>query len=136
MSLRDLKDNVAVDMNFYHKFTASNTHTGAVLDTAHYDSGIMFCFAAPVWVDGTYTPNLRESDTGTGDWSTIPAEQLIGTIADATLSAATAEGDAMPTIGLLSTKRFVELEVEGTAVSSGATVVVTVNKMPELKPVE
>lgn len=135
MALRDLKDNVALDLNSYNEFTSIGTHTGAVLDTAHYDSGIMFGFALPAWVDGTYTPSFDESDTGTGDWSAIPTDQLIGTIADVTLDAETAEGDAMATIGLLSTKRYVRVKVDATGVSSGATSMVVAAKMPEEKPV-
>jgi hypothetical protein len=135
MPVRDLKNNVALDLNLYHEFTSSSTHTGAVLDTADYDSGIMFGFALPAWADGTYTPSFDESDTGTSGWTAIPAEQLIGTIADVTLDAQTAEGDVMPTIGILSTKRYIRANVVASGVTSGATSLAVVAKMPELKPV-
>lgn len=135
MPVRDLKDNLANDLAFYNEFISSTTEAGQTLDTAHYDGGIMFAFAAPAWSDGTYTPVLEESDESGSGFTAIPADQLIGTIADVTLSAATAVGDAMPTIGLLSTKRYVKVSVTSSGVSSGATIVAVTGKLPEEKPV-
>lgn len=135
--LRDLRSNVASDLGFYAEITANLTTAGQIVDTAHYESGLMFSLAALVYDDGTYTPLIEESDdSGMAGATEVPDKNLIGTEAEAALSAATALGDAMKTIGVATSKRYVRLSIVSTGIiGTGATITATTNKMPELKPV-
>lgn len=138
MPERDIRSNLAVDLAFYAAIAADTTTNGQVLDTAHYDGGIMFAFAAPIYASGTFTPLIEESISATGPWTTIPDTRLIGTTVEAAITAATAVGDVMPTIGLkwlAGEARWVRVNVVSAGGASGTIAAVTI-KNPELKPVE
>lgn len=136
---RDLRSNVASDLAFYAAIASDTTTTGGqVLDTAHYESGVMYSFAAPVWADGIYTPLIEESDDpGMAGATPVADEDLIGTEADAALSAETAIGDSLPTVGYIGNKKFIEIKIVSTGFSSGgATIAVFTSKAPESRPVQ
>lgn len=134
--LRDLRSNVASDLGFYAAIASDTTTAGQIVDTAHYESGLMFSLAALVYTDGTYTPLIEESDdSGMAGATAVPDKNLIGTEAGAALTALTALGASMPTIGVATSKRYVRLSIVSTLTTTGATITATTNKMPELKPV-
>jgi hypothetical protein len=138
MSVRDLKNNVEREFAIYEVVTSDGTLTGQpVIDTADYDSGLMFDFAAPVWAAGSVAPVIWQSeDDGATDPYTMvdPDVNLIGTYADATVSAAIAPNDSIPTLGVVGNKRYLRLRpvASGTA---DMTYVATVSKIPEVLPV-
>jgi len=137
MPERDLRSNLAVDLAFYAAISGDTTTNGQVLDTAHYDGGIMFAFAAPVYATGTFTPLLEESSSPSGPWTTIPDTRLIGTTVDAAITAQTSVGDQLNTIGLkwlVGDSRYVRVNIVSTGTASGTIVVDTI-KNPEIKPV-
>ena len=132
---RDMKSNQASDLGFYAAITTDTTTAGQIVDTAHYESGLMFSFAALVYSAGTYTPLIQESDdSGMSGATAVPDANLVGTEAAAAMSAATAVGDEMNTIGVLNTKRYVRVSIVSVSTGS-ATITETTSKMPELKPV-
>jgi hypothetical protein len=135
MPSRDLRSNIASDLGFYAAITTDTTTAGQIVDTADYDSGIMFSFAAPVYSAGTFTPLIEESDdSGMAGATAVPDSSLIGTEAGAALSAQTAVGDSMTTLGIVCTKRYVRVSIVSTGTANG-TITATTSKMPELKPV-
>lgn len=135
--LRDIRSDLANDLAFWQASGEDKTWPGQIVDTAHYESGLLFSFIAGAWFDGTYTPLIEESDVSDMTGATVvPADRLIGTIAAATLTSQTALGAALPTIGVTTSKRYVRLSIVSTDfVTSGAVIVCTTTKMPELKPV-
>jgi hypothetical protein len=133
---RDLRSNLEVELAFNQEITSSTTTASTfIFDTAHYDGGAFFGFSAPAWSDGTYTPKIEHSDdSGMAGAVDVPAANIIGSVANAVLSAATAEGDAVPTLGIVGVKRYVRISIVSAGVSSGATIVVPLVKKPELLP--
>jgi len=135
MPSRDLRSNIASDLGFYAVINSDTTTTGQIVDTADYDGGVMFSFAAIVYASGTFTPLIEEDDDPTMATATAVADSsLIGTEADAALSAATAVGTSMTTLGVVCTKRYVRVSIVSTGTADG-TIVATTNKTPEIKPV-
>lgn len=132
----DIRSDLQTQMVFNAAIGGDGTTNGEIIDTADYDGGIMISFAAQAWTDGTYTPLLEESDdSGMAGATPIPDSQLIGTEADAAISAATALGALWTTLGFFSTKRYVRVSLVATGVTTGATIVATATKTPELLPV-
>ena len=93
-------------------------------------TGVQTC-ALPI-----YLLALTESDdSGMSGATAIPDAQLIGTEANVTLTAAIVAGANWPTVGFFSTKQYVQVSFVSSGTSSGATIVATAVKMPELLPV-
>jgi len=134
--LRDLRSNVASDLGFYAEIVSDTTTAGQVVDTAHYESGLMFSIAAVAWTDGVYTPLIEEADNEAMTGATeVPDKNLIGTEADAAVDALTDVADPMKTIGVATSERYVRISMVSSGTTDGATIAVMTNKMPELKPV-
>jgi len=135
--LRDIRSDLGNDLALWQTIASDATFTGQIVDTAHYESGLLFSFICAVYGDGTYTPLIEESDdSGMSGATVVPTSSLIGTIAAATLTAVSVVGDPVPTIGVTTSKRYVRLSIVSTDfVALGSVVVCTTTKMPELKPV-
>lgn len=132
---RDLRSDLEVE-NAFNQAIASDTTTAStfILDTADYDNGVVFAFAAQVWASGSFEPKLEHSDdSGMAGAVDVPAANIIGSIVNATLDAATVEGAAMPSLGVVGVKRYVRVSIVSTG-TADATIVVTAIKMPELLP--
>ena len=63
------------------------------------------------------------------------SDKLIGTLAGLTLTAAVAEGDVLPSIGVISNLQFLQFNVVATDVTTGADVTVIVTEKGEEMPV-
>jgi hypothetical protein len=136
-AVRDLKNNVDVDLNEYVEILANNSTAGTILDTADYDSGIMFCFAVPDYGDGTYSINMYESDDKSMTTEAlIPDEKLIGSISDLVFTSVTNQGDPVKTLGIVGTKRYVRPVITSTSVATGATLFISINKVHEILPIQ
>lgn len=136
MPTTDIRSDLEVQLAFNADIVSNTTTNGFIIDTAHFDGGIMFAFAAVTWVDGTYTPVLEESDdSGMAGANDISDDNLIGTEAGAVLTALTALGDIEPTIGIFGTKRYVRVKIVSTGVITGARIVVKASKHGEILPV-
>jgi hypothetical protein len=133
--LRDIKNNIETDLAFYRQFTANGSWNGYILDTAHYESGIMFSFAVIDYTDGTYTVTIQESDdSGMSGATTVTSNNVIGSLSDLIFTADT--GVPMVTIGIIGTKRYVRLKILLTGQTVPNTkMTVNTSKIPEYKPV-
>ena len=85
---------------------------------------------------GTFTPLLEESDVNTfgGEESAIADENMQGTEAGAALTAVTAEGDVINSIGIVGTKKFVRSTIVSTGASGNNLIEVTITAVPEVAP--
>lgn len=130
----DIRSDLLINNVLNAVINSDTTTNGSIIDTADYDTGVMFDFAAIAYTAGTYTPLLEESnDSGMAGATVIPTANLIGTIADATLTAATPAGGQLPTIGVVETKRYVRLSIVSTS-TGAATVVINAIRKPEILP--
>lgn len=136
MAVKDIRSNLEQVVAFNAVISTDTTTNGAIIDTADYDNGVMFCFACPAYTDGTYTPVIQEGDNAAlSDASSVADANLIGTEAGAALSAATAQADtALNTIGVFGTKRYLRVQIVSASTSSGATITVIGTKAPEVMP--
>ena len=96
--------------------------------------GFSVLLSAPVWVDGTYTLKLEESDdSGMAGAVDIPAAKLIGSLP--AVAAATVDGAALGKVGVFSNLRYIRVSIVSTAfAASGATIRSTVIKHAENLP--
>ena len=136
MPTRDIRSNLLPKVAFNANITSSTTTNGAIIDTADYDSGVMYAFMCHAYTDGTYTPVIEHSDdSGMSGAVDVPDENLIGTEAQAVLSAVSASGADLKTIGIIGTKRYVRVKITSATVTTGARIVVTAVVQPEILPV-
>ncbi|HDY66300.1 hypothetical protein LCGC14_2855050 [marine sediment metagenome] len=135
MPTRDIRSDLLPQLAMNQNITSNTTTNGFIFDTANFDGGIVFTLALTAFTDGTYTPSFEEGeDAGLSDAATVPAASIIGTTAGAVLTALTAEGDILPSLGLVGTKRFVRLVITSTGVTTGADLVSEVLQSAEIKP--
>lgn len=136
MPTRDIRSDILQQLAFNGSITTNTTTNGVAIDTADYDLGVMFGFCSPVYTDGTYTPVLEQSDNSDmSGASDIPDSQLIGTEANAVISALTQPGESLKTIGLIGTKRYIRVKIVSTSVTTGARITIFASKKGEVLPV-
>lgn len=135
--LRDIRSDLVSNLGMYTYCNANATFPGQIVDTAHYESGLMFGFIAGDIVDGTFTPLIEESDAANMAGATVvPADRLIGTIAGAVMTVTASLGDPLPTIGVATSKRYVRVSIVASGITDGGDISILTTKMPELKPNE
>ena len=133
MAIKDIKTRVAVASVLEAAISSDTTTAGAIIDTADFDLGIMFDLVASAYTDGSYTLLIEEGDdSGLSDAAVVPAEYLIGALP--VVAAATGSGAVVPTVGLISNKRYVRTSVVSTSTSTGSSVSVRATLGAELKP--
>jgi hypothetical protein len=118
--------------------TSPGITPGQVIDTANYDSGIMFSLSAPVYSGGDFSALIEEADNPAmtdADIITNGDPRLIGTTFDAQITAQTNVGDSLGTLGVVGTKRYVRISIVAEGVLSNATIVFFSSLKPELLPV-
>jgi len=136
MAVKDIRSDLLAKSAFdVQAISTDTTTTGAIIDTADFDSGVMFTLICSAYTDGTYTPLIEEGDAANlSDASAVADANLVGTEAGAALSAASAEGANLNTIGVVGTKRYIRLSIVSTSTSSGATVGAIFHGCPEILP--
>lgn len=137
MPTRDIRSQLESKLVQLDTISSDTTTDGASIDTANYDGGVCFNYICTAYNTGTFTPVLEESDTGAfaGEENVIADANLIGTESGAALSAATAEGGVLNSIGIFGTKRYVRSTIVSSGSTSGTnTIAVTINAVPEVQP--
>lgn len=136
MPVKDIRSNLKPIQVMNANITSNTTTSGSILDTQGYDLGVMFQYASPVYTDGTFTPTILESDDpAMAGSNTVAADNLIGTYAGAVVSAVTAALGTLPTIGVIGTKRYLQVQEVSTSVTTGARIVITAINKAEVLPV-
>ena len=133
MAVTDIRSDLIQSNALAAAITSDTTTAGAIFDTADNELGLMFSLLAHTYTDGTYTLLLEEDDViGFGSSSVISGDQLIGTLP--VVSAATASGAALGTVGVISNKRFVRASVVSASTSTGSDIVVSCTQSAEEMP--
>lgn len=120
MASFDLYSLVAVERGLSVGAITSNTTTnGAWIDTKG-SYAVMWSILSGTITDGVYTPVLFEADRDDfADAAQVAADFVIGSYADATFVAA--DDNVAKKIGYAGKKRYVQLRMVSTSVSSGGT---------------
>lgn len=136
MAIHDIRSDIDQKLALNAGISSNTTTNGSIIDTANFDGGLMFGVMVQAYTDGTYNFTLEEGDdSGLSDAAAVPAESLIGSLADLELTAVTANGGNLLTIGIFSNKRYVRINAVSTSVTTGATVVAVVSQKGEQLPV-
>lgn len=140
MAVKDIRSELRVTAGNVAVVTGNGTTNGVGVDTADFELGLMISTAALNFTDGTYDFTFEESDTGAfaGEETAITdadPDRLIGTIAGLQLTAGTANSDVLPTLGIISNKRFVRANAVASSVTTGADILVMFTEMGEESPV-
>ncbi len=117
MASVDLKNNIKTLSAFNSaSITSSTTTAGNVIATAGYES-LTFDNSIGTRTDGTYTPLIEDCDTVDGSFIAVADDFLIGTEAEAAISASNTHS----TIGYVGKKAFVKFSWVSSSVTSGST---------------
>lgn len=115
---------------------SSNTTTfGSAISVADFDLGLKFDVLANNYTDGTYDFRIEESDdVGFSSPSDVATDKIIGLLSALQITAVTAQGDQLNSVGVIGTKAFVRIVIDSTSVTTGADIVVVSNKVAEVSP--
>ncbi len=134
MPTRDIRSDLLPKLAFLAIINSDTTTNGAIIDTKDFDGGYMYTIASTVFGAGTYTPIIEESnDSGMSGATDVADINLIGTEAGAAITALTASGANLVSIGVFGTKRFLRLKILS-ASSSTTTIVAFAHAKTELRP--
>jgi len=127
MAVNDIRSNLQQILAAAGTLAANGTVTGAILDTANFELGLMFELTVTSHTTGTFTLAIFESDdSGMSGETAVTGDQLIGTLPVEV--AVVSVGDVLQTVGVISNKRYVRADVIGTDTSVGITRVVATQK--------
>ena len=121
--------------------SGDGTSSGTIIDTSEWDLGTGIYISAPIYTDGTYTVTLVEGDdSGLADGQTVPDDKLavvdgLNAI-DPGFSAVTVPGDKLFKVGVTSNKQYLRVDVNATAVTTGATVLTYILAKTENRPAD
>lgn len=134
MPTRDNTSDQRVVMAMNSNITSDTDTTSAIIDTADFDMGVMFACALQAFTDGAYAFAISESDdAGMAGATVVGAEKIIESLP--TLDTAiTALNDQWKVFGVHSTKRYLQITVTSTGVTTGAQIVVTSVMSGEYNP--
>jgi len=119
MSMHDLRTNILVSNALdYTNITATGNTDGEILDMQGYKSAT-FALRAGTITDGVYTPSLLEG-SATGSMSAVSTAEVIGVSSANTIGSA--DDNGVVTLGYVGSKRYVQLRVAATGVSTGGNV--------------
>ena len=139
MAVKDIRSNLQHTVANAAAVTGDGTTTGVAVDTQAFELGLMFTSSVSNYTDGTYNFTLQSADDSAftvnltnhvdGD------DNMIGTLAGMTQTAANANSDVLKTVGLFSNRQFVRMNVVATVVTTGADVTVIATEKGENMPV-
>lgn len=134
MPTRDNTSDQRVVMAMNSNITGNTDTTSEIIDTADFDMGVMFASALQAFTDGAYAFAISESDdAGMAGATVVGAEKIIESLP--TLDTAiTALNAQWKVFGVHSTKRYLQITVTSTGVTTGAQVVVAAIMKGEYSP--
>lgn len=134
MAVKDIRSNMEHVLILASSIATDTTTLGVILDTANFELGLMFSTTVIVYVDGTYTLELLESDDPAMVGAvSINGDKLIGALPS--LSAESIPGETVQTVGVIGNLRYVQGNIVSVSTSSGANVNIDAFQKGELKPV-
>ena len=137
MSVKDIKSQLQSNIALNATIVTNTTTNGAIIDNANFDLGIMFIVQCTEYTNGTYNFTIEEGDkSDLSDATIVPAKKLIGDLSDLTITAISASGELINSVGVFSNKRYLRLKAVSTASSAaGAKINALVVQSGEIVPV-
>ena len=138
MAIKDIQSKLLLILAMQQDIASDTDTDGAILDTADFELGLLFSISVSQLAAGDFELQLFESDDPAMAGATqIVAPNILPTDLGAdsiSVSADTAEGDTISTIGAFGNKRYVRARVVSTN-SADATITVTAIQAGERTPV-
>ena len=134
MSTRDIASDLGVTLAMLAVISSDTDTFGDGIDTAHFDSGVMFFIDLPVYSAGDAAFTLQESDAVGSGYTDIDSTKLITPNGAVSYIAQPSVGDDLGRIGCFSNKRYVRVKLTSTN-SADYTVSAYAVKKGELRPV-
>lgn len=134
---RDIRSKLVPILLFNAAITTDTNTDSSQLDTADYDGGVKINAFSSAWTDGTYTLQIHTSDTTgftPGASTLLSTSNLIPASGSIVLTAALAAASTIDSLGFISAKRYMKVRIVSTLTSSGATIIITSENNPEIKP--
>lgn len=116
----DLAEKIGIE-NTIDPQTVTGDITGNQIDVTGFRSIAIVAIVGSV-TDGTHVLTVQESDNGS-DWSDIPAEEIDGNLDDITSSNA-----GNQKVNLMTSKKYIRVNVAASGVTSGGDYAVAVVK--------
>lgn len=128
--------------NFFTMATTLGKAT-SIIDTANFDLGItVTMLMTPIGGNSTLTvTNIKESDdSGMAGETDIPTVNIIGNLADMTLTTLVLDNGILPSVGVIGNKRYIQVTYDitlGTATDALAIIMVNMGResLPFTNPV-
>ena len=141
MAVQDIRSFLSVRLALASVAISSDTTTtGSAIDTSAFEMGLMFVTDVSAYTDGTYTLSIQHADDSgfsvnleevvSGDDNFLEGADGVA------LTAVTAVGAKVLTIGAFGTRKFARIKVVSTATTSGATLSSRVVQATENSPVD
>jgi hypothetical protein len=118
MAVKDMMSKIAVRNVLTATINSNTTTPGAIIDTADFDPGVGFAFAATGFTDGDYSLLIEESDDSGMSGAVTLSEKRLDLDA-ASVVAAVGAGD-YERVSVISNLRYVRASVVSTGVTTGA----------------
>lgn len=115
MTMRDLNNAIKVVTTIEPAASITATTTGAAVDTAGYRSAVAVIHCG-VHTDGTFTPELQESDASGSGFTTVAAADLSGSFT----AVISTNDQSIQEVGYLGSKRYLKVVMTETVASAGA----------------
>lgn len=115
MTMRDLNNKIKVVTTIEPAASITATTTGTAVDCAGYRSACAVIHTG-VHTDGTFTPELQESDASGSGFTTVAAGDLAGSFTAVT----SANDQSVQKVGYLGSKRYLKVVMTETVASAGA----------------
>jgi len=113
--MHDLSHNIVTALPLAPSARAA-TANGTAVDLLGYGSAVVLVSFGN-WTDGTHTPKIQESDSGSSGWTDVAAGDLTGGF---TAVSSGAGGNAVQRVGYIGNKRFVRPVLTVSGATTGA----------------
>lgn len=122
-ALRDIRNQLKPLIALEPQSIATDTTTvGAIIDSAHYDGGVMLTLLAN-WTDGLFVPLIEQSSQANfgGDVSDVDDANLIGDVETGQEADSSFAADGIKSLGVVNQpKRYLRLSIVSTGTTLGA----------------
>ena len=136
MSVKDIKSQLQSNLAMNATIATNTTTSGSIIDNANFDLGIMFVVQCSGYTDGTYKFTIEEgNEANLSDATVVPSNKLIGNLANLDITALSATGALLQSVGVFSNKRYLRINAVSTGVTTGATINAVVVQSGEVVPV-
>lgn len=114
MAIKENKSLLEFTVAFNDSRSVMGIETSPIIDTANFDAGLSLVMSLNVVAangDVEMINLLESDDSGMAGATTIATNNIIGNLADMTISGNSADNSELPSIGIIGNKRFITFDI-------------------------